>query len=143
MNNAIDDMRSAHPRLREASPNTSDNVAIFAFLNIAIGLGLINDIARTLDFFIINSVTTSFFWGICFLGAGIGLLIARWIDNWISIRAMLLFCLLLKLIWIMALVARQVESPDTNIFLVVMFASLGVFQVSTYLRFPRVESWRI
>jgi len=131
-----------YPRLKDVNKAVSDSVCIFGFFNLALGIGLYSDIAQTLDFFIINDVFTHRFWGILFFTAGAALLTSLYFNYWRIMRTALVFCLFLKFIWIVALSFRQLEDPSTNIFLIMMFTTLGVQQVSTYLRFPEVKQWK-
>lgn len=127
------------PRLRKTDPAVSDSVLLFGVFNLVLGAGLFSELAHALDFFIINEVTTSQFWGLTFFLSGLGLLLAHWFNRWNIIKGFLLFCLFLKLVWLCALSARQIEELGTNIFLIMMFTALAGQQLSTYMRFPRYK----
>lgn len=135
-------INSEYPRLKDVNKAISDQVIIFGIFNVILGIALFSDIFRTIDFFIINEVFTNRFWGAMFFLGGATLLTFHYFNYWRIIRVALVFCLFLKFMWIIALSARQFQELDTNIALVLMFTTLGVMQMSTYLRFPEVKEWK-
>jgi len=137
-------MKNKLPRLNFFEPIISKVVLGFGIFNLVVGAGLYLLAARTLNFFIINDVFTEQFWGSLFFINGIILLLAFWANNWKVMRMGLLAGFTLKLFWLLALVVRQIEDFDTNIFLLLFFSMTAYLQLVAYIHFPdkrKVSKW--
>lgn len=124
------------PKLNLVEPIISKAVLGFGFFNLILGVGLYSLSARTLNFFIVNDVFNEQFWGSLFFVNGVALLVAYLVNNWKAMRLGLLAGFTLKLFWLLALTARQIEDFDTNIFLLLFFAMTAYLQLVFYIHFP-------
>lgn len=123
--------------LKLIDPRSYWFVQLFSVFNILLGVSLFLYFAKTSDFFIINSVFTYQFWGIAFFSTGVALVVGTIWNRWNIMKTTLLICLFLKLIWLIALIIRQINDSYSNIFLVLFFAALAVCQLIIYIHFPR------
>ena len=120
-------------------------VSAFGWFNLALGSALFTLKATTNDFFLITSTFTYQFWGVTFAMLGLTLLIGQFFNRWALMRTTLVALLSLKFIWLSALVGRQVDNPDANIFLLLFFALVTVLQMGIYIYFPvykKIETWK-
>ena len=124
------------PKLIHVSRPVAWQTLTFAVFNLLLGAALFTAQARALDFFIINDVMTPQFWGVVFFSIGLAKLFGYFTNNWTIMRYANIPALFTKLFWLIALVARQIETPSTNIFLILMFTALASLQIALYLHFP-------
>ena len=132
------------PHLNTVDPVTNKIVLGFGIFNIIIGIGLFTLSARTLNFFIVNDLFTEQFWGIVFILNGIVQLTGIVLNYWKVIRVGLLTGFTIMLFWSLALGVRQLESFDTNIFLLCFFAICMYVKLVLYIHFPdkkEVDLW--
>lgn len=109
----------------------------FVVFNIVLGVGLISNIARTAQFFIINDIFTYQFWGLLFLANGLIQLYTLVRHNDKLIRISLLSGMILQTFWMVALAVRQFESFDSNIFLLIFFGIILYIKFGVYLYLPK------
>lgn len=109
----------------------------FVVFNLILGAGLFSNVARTREFFIINEVFTYQFWGVLFFLSGLLQLYALIKHNNRLIRISLMMGVILQTFWMIALVVRQVESFDSNIFLLIFFGIILYIKFGVYLYLPK------
>lgn len=109
----------------------------FVVFNIILGVGLISNIARTAQFFIINDIFTYQFWGLLFLANGLVQLYTLVRHNDKIIRVSLVSGMVLQTFWMVALAVRQFESFDSNIFLLIFFGIILYIKFGVYLYLPK------
>lgn len=124
------------PRLKNVSRPAAWQILTFSIFNIFLGIALFTAQATTLRFFIVNDITSPQFWGIVFFSIGITKMFGYLTNRWNIMRYMNVPALFVKFFWLIALIARQIEQPGTNVFLILMFAALAALQVQLYLYFP-------
>lgn len=133
------------PLLKKVNGLLNLGVIAFGWFNLVLGAALYSQSASTVDFFIINEVFTYQFWGIMFFVGGLSLLVGHLMNWWAVMRQTILFLLFTKFMWLAALLARQVDTPGSNIFLLLFFGLATVLQIGGYIYFPvykRVETWK-
>lgn len=131
-------------RLKSVDSRSAKSVIGYAVLNLVIGVCLYSLTARTVDFFIVNSVFNEQFWGSLFFLTGVGFLVGYLTNSWNLMRFMHLVGLSLKFFWLSAFAARQIENFDSNIFMLIFFATIFYSQFCDYLHFPdnsEAEKW--
>lgn len=136
-------MHNIRVRLSVVTPLVSKIVLGFGIFNLLLGAALFAVRARTLDFFIVNDVFTEQFWGLTFVLVGIALMTGYITNHWTTMRVALLLGFALKLFWLLALSARQIEDLNTNVFLLLFFTMVAFVQVVTYVHFPNKEKERV
>lgn len=132
--------------LAVVDPFMSKIITGFAWLNIVLGILLYISSARTLEFFIVNNIFTPQIWGIIFFIIGISLLFSYIFNIWKAMRGLMLLGFTIKLFWLLALLVRQIQSFDSNSFLIVLFFMLAYLQFWAYVHFPesvkrKTEKW--
>ena len=109
----------------------------FVVFNLILGAGLFSNVARTTEFFIINDVLTYQFWGILFFLNGLVQLYTLVRHNDRLIRISLMSGMILQTFWMIALAVRQIESFDSNIFLLIFFRIILYVKFGVYLYLPK------
>lgn len=134
------------PKLKEINGFLNLSVISFGWFFLALGASLYIQSASTTDFFVINDLFTYQFWGISFLVGGLSLLIGHLMNWWAQMRYTILFLLFTQFVWISALTVRQVQEPNSNIFLLLFFALALILQIGSYIYFPifkKAETWKL
>ena len=109
----------------------------FVVFNLILGAGLFSNVARTREFFIINEVFTYQFWGVLFFLSGLLQLYTLIKHNNRLIRISLMVGVILQTFWMIALVVRQIESFDSNLFLLIFFGIILYIKFGVYLYLPK------
>jgi len=109
----------------------------FVAFNIILGIGLFSNVARTTQFFIINEIFTYQFWGVLFFVNGLIQLYTLIQHNNQLIHISLMSGMILQTFWMIALAVRQIESFDSNIFLLIFFSIILYIKFGVYLYLPK------
>ena len=124
------------PKLIHVSRPTAWQVLIFAIFNVVLGISMLTSKAKTLELLIVNDLMTLQFWGYVYLVLGSLLFIGFFANSWNLMRFTNVAALFVKLFWVIGLTARQIETPDSNLFLIIMFSALAAQQINLVLFFP-------
>lgn len=124
------------PTLRQVDPFKAFVLTLLIGFNLSLGSSLLMGLARTADFFIVNTFFSYYFWGAVFLLLGLLMLVAYLRNNYRQMRIMLITGLFVTLIWSVGLLMRQFENTDTNILLLTFFTLLTLLKFGFLLYFP-------
>lgn len=133
------------PNLKEVNGLLNLAVLAFGYFNLFLGAALFTQSASTSDFFIITDFFSYQFWGIAFFLGGVSLIVGHILNYWTMMRQTLVYLLFSKFIWLAALMYRQYQQFDSNLFLLLFFALVTVLQVGVYIYFPiynKVSTWK-
>ena len=122
------------PQLKHVSPFTYFICWGYVFTNILIGLGLIITNLTTSPYVIVRGPFTYKFWGGCFIFLAILGAIALLANKWRFIRGVLVSGLILKSLWLYALMIAYSVSELT---ILGMFGFLAYIQFLTVVFFPK------
>lgn len=134
-------LRHARPKLRQVSPLSYWICVGFIAINFVIGLGLIllfdeRDLRTPL--LIVNGLFTFKFWGLTFIGLGIGFWYALASNRWKFLKALLFIAVIVKGAWLVMLIHRTFLNPSTIIWSSV-WAFFTYIQSVVYIFLPIAE----
>lgn len=128
---------SEHPRptLFTVAPLTASICWIFAAVNTIVGLALLYLYEPTQPILVVNSVFTFDVWGYIFLLLAVFGVFAIVTNDWELIKKTLLAGLLVKCIWLIALIGRSLVHPRTTVLLTAIWVLFALVQAVTYVFF--------
>ena len=129
-------IKELRPSLRSVAPLTWSIILGFGILNLVLGASLIYyPLGQPVA--IITPVTPLAFYGWLFIVLGVLMLYHLWRNNWKWLRRLLILGVLIKSIWLFALVLRLFDGGSAIILTLWLF--LTHVQAMTYIHFIPVK----
>lgn len=130
-----DELRKLRPPLYKVSPLTVAICWLFVAVNMVIALSLVFIYAPARPISIITGFFSLTVWGLLFGALG---LVGAYVlirNHWEAIRLTLMLGLVVKCIWLLALIQRTIESPQSTILLTCIWFLFAGVQAATYIFF--------
>lgn len=127
-------IRGARPRLRKVSPLTWAICWGFAGVNAILGLGMVFTYRGNTAPIAIASILSYPQWGVAFLAVAALMVYGLFTNNWDLERKSQLAGLTMKAIWLIALIVRCVQYPQT-ILITGVWLFLVYVQAAVYIYF--------
>ena len=137
MNDRSSELEKARPLLKQVVPLTATICWIFAWVNVALGLGflfLFDQATLKTPLFLISKYIPAHLWGHIFLILAVIMIYGLKKNSWLLVRRMMLAGLIVKSIWFVQLVFRTIDNPSTILWASVWFAFMAV-QAAVYIHF--------
>lgn len=127
----------ARPPLSKVAPIVFWVSLGYGIVNLVLAVGMYN-FNPTVGLAIVTGFFTYQFWAAVFLVAGIGMLYAIHKNDWLMLRGFLIIGLVVKLMWLIALIFRVLEGG--SIFLVAIWLFFAYVQAITIIFMPVVDT---
>lgn len=129
-------LKELRPSLRLVAPLTWTIILGFGILNLVLGWSLMHYPLGT-PLAIVSDYTPLQLYGAMFIALGVAMLLNLWRNNWRWLRRLLLIGLLIKTIWLFALVMRLFNGGSAIILVLWMF--ITHVQAMAYVYFIPIQ----
>lgn len=125
-------LKELRPNLRLVAPLTWSIILGFGILNVVLGISLMYyPLGRSIS--IVSTYTPMWLYGVLFAVLGVAMLLNLYKNNWRWLRRLLLIGLLLKAIWMFALILRLLDGGSAIILSLWLF--ITHIQAMAYIHF--------
>lgn len=127
-------LQQARPKLKRVAPLTAALSWGFFWINIVIGIGLMFLYTQTTSPIAVVNILSYRQWGAIFFLTSLAMGYALLKNNWKMIKNLQIVGLVLKSIWLVALIIRCIANP-TTILITAVWAFFAYVQAALYVHF--------